>query len=62
MNQWFLAERMEVCTTSVVPHMMENYLNDSVSHAFKNFEIARLDEEEHIGPPTHDGDFNKMLD
>jgi hypothetical protein len=43
--------------------MMGNYMDDSVSHAFKNFEIAAgLDEGEHVGPPFHDGDFYKMLE
>ncbi len=59
----FWAERFEVCKNSMVPHMMGNYLNDSISHAFKNFEIAAgLDEGKHIGPPFHDGDFYKMLE
>lgn len=59
----FWAERFEVCKNSMVPHMMGNYLNDSISHAFKNFEIAAgLTEGEHVGPPFHDGDFYKMLE
>jgi len=59
----FWAERFEVCKNSMVPHMMGNYLDTEVSHAFKNFEIAAgLDEGEHVGPPFHDGDFYKMLE
>lgn len=59
----FWAERFEVCKNSMVPHMMGCYLNDSISHAFKNFKIAAgLDEGEHVGPPFHDGDFYKMLE
>ncbi|MCY1722051.1 glycoside hydrolase family 127 protein [Prolixibacteraceae bacterium Z1-6] len=59
----FWAERFEVCKTSMVPHMMGCYLDEDVSHAFKNFEIAAgLDEGEHVGPPFHDGDFYKMLE
>ncbi len=47
----------------MVPHMMGNYLNDSVSHAFLNFEIAAgMAQGEHVGPPFHDGDFYKMLE
>ncbi len=59
----FWAERFEVCATSMLPHMMGNYLDDEISHAFKNFEIAAgIDEGEHVGPPFHDGDFYKMLE
>ena len=47
----------------MVPHMMGNYMDDEISHAFKNFEIAAgLDEGKHEGPPFHDGDFYKMLE
>ncbi len=64
--QWtdgFWAERFDVCKTSMIPHMMGNYLNDSISHAFKNFEIAAgLDTGRHAGPPFHDGDFYKILE
>ena len=64
--QWtngFWAERFELCKTSMVPHMMCCYLNDSVSHAFKNFKIAAgLDNGEHVGPPFHDGDFYKIME
>jgi DUF1680 family protein len=64
--QWttgFWAERFEVCKNSMVPHMMGNYLDDSVSHAFRNFKIAAgLDDGKHVGPPFHDGDFYKMLE
>lgn len=59
----FWAERFGVCKNSMVPHMMGNYLSDSISHAFLNFEIAAgLKAGEHIGPPFHDGDFYKMLE
>ena len=59
----FWAERFEVCKTSMVPHMMGNYLNDTISHAYLNFEIAaEVKDGEHVGPPFHDGDFYKMLE
>lgn len=59
----FWAERFDVCKKSMVPHMMGCYLDDSISHAFLNFEIAAgLKDGEHIGPPFHDGDFYKMLE
>ncbi|MFV0377241.1 MAG: glycoside hydrolase family 127 protein [Mangrovibacterium sp.] len=64
--QWttgFWADRYRVCENSMVPHMMDMYLNDSISHGFANFEIAAgLKDGEHIGPPFHDGDFYKMLE
>ncbi|MFA9390227.1 MAG: glycoside hydrolase family 127 protein [Prolixibacteraceae bacterium] len=59
----FWAERFQVCKEAMVPHMMGCYLNDTVSHAFLNFEIAAgLKNGEHVGPPFHDGDFYKMLE
>jgi DUF1680 family protein len=59
----FWAERFEVCKGSMVPHMMGNYMDPDVSHAFRNFEIAAgLEEGEHKGPSFHDGDFYKMLE
>ena len=59
----FWAERFDICKNSMVPHMMGNYLNDTISHAFLNFEIAAgLKDGEHVGPPFHDGDFYKMLE
>ncbi len=59
----FWAERFEVCKNSMVPHMMGCYLDDEISHAYKNFEIAAgLDTGSHVGPPFHDGDFYKMLE
>ncbi|WP_297087995.1 glycoside hydrolase family 127 protein [uncultured Draconibacterium sp.] len=59
----FWAERFEVCKNSMVPHMMGCYLDDEISHAFKNFEIAAgLDTGSHVGPPFHDGDFYKILE
>ena len=64
--QWttgFWAERFKVCKESMVPHMMGNYLNPKVSHAYRNFEIAAgMEEGEHSGPAFHDGDFYKMLE
>jgi uncharacterized protein len=64
--QWtngFWAERFAVCEENMVPHMMDMYLNDSISHGFANFEIAaELKKGEHVGPPFHDGDFYKILE
>ncbi|MEE4260696.1 MAG: beta-L-arabinofuranosidase domain-containing protein, partial [Bacteroidales bacterium] len=59
----FWAERFEVCKNSMVPHMMGCYLDDEISHAYRNFKIAAgLDTGSHVGPPFHDGDFYKMLE
>ena len=64
--QWttgFWAERFKVCKESMVPHMMANYMDPNVSHAYRNFEIAAgIEEGEHVGPAFHDGDFYKMLE
>jgi DUF1680 family protein len=59
----FWAERFDVCRKSMVPHMMGNYMNPDVSHAYRNFEIAAGKVKgEHKGPAFHDGDFYKMLE
>jgi DUF1680 family protein len=64
--QWtsgFWAERFAVCRDSMVPHLWRTYMNENVSHAFKNFEIAAgLDTGSHKGPSFHDGDFYKTLE
>lgn len=59
----FWAERFQVCSESMVPHMMGEYMNPEVSHAYRNFEIAagKIDGD-HVGPAFHDGDFYKMLE
>ncbi len=62
-TEGFWAERFEVCRTSMVPHMMSNYMDADISHAFRNFEIAAgIEKGEHTGPAFHDGDFYKMLE
>jgi uncharacterized protein len=59
----FWAERFKVCRESMVPHMMANYLNPDVGHAYRNFEIAAgLEQGDHVGPAFNDGDFYKMLE
>jgi len=38
-------------------------MDDKISHAFRNFEIAAgMEKGEHLGPAFHDGDFYKMLE
>lgn len=52
-----------VCRDVMVPRMMGNYLDDTLSHGFANFEIAAgLKAGKHVGPPFHDGDFYKILE
>ena len=59
----FWADRFKVCEQSMIPHMLGNYMDEGISHAFANFEIAAgLKEGDHKGPPFHDGDFYKMLE
>jgi len=59
----FWADWYGVCRDEMVPLMMDNYLNDTLSHGFANFEIAAgLKQGEHVGPPFHDGDFYKIFE
>lgn len=64
--QWtngFWADRFEVCKQSMSPALMKTYMDENISHSFKNFEIAaRLDTGSHVGPPFHDGDFYKAFE
>lgn len=64
--QWtngFWADRFEVCKQSMSPALMKTYMDESISHSFKNFEIAaRLDTGSHVGPPFHDGDFYRAFE
>ena len=64
--QWtngFWADRFDVCKQSMSPVLMKTYMDESISHSFKNFEIAaRLDTGSHVGPPFHDGDFYKAFE
>jgi uncharacterized protein len=59
----FWAERFKVCRETMVPNLWRIYNDASISHAFKNFEIAAgLDTGMHKGPSFHDGDFYKTLE
>jgi len=64
--QWtrgFWAERFAICRDSMVPGLWSTYNNASISHAFKNFQIAAgLDTGVFKGPSFHDGDFYKTLE
>src|SRR5688572_26134889 len=64
--QWtrgFWAERFRVCRDSMVPNLWRIYNDATISHAFRNFEIAAgLDTGSHKGPSFHDGDYYKTLE
>ncbi|MEI6949271.1 glycoside hydrolase family 127 protein [Paraflavisolibacter sp. H34] len=62
-TQGFWADRFRVCRDSMVPNLWNIYNDASISHAFKNFEIAAgLDTGSHKGPSFHDGDYYKALE
>ncbi|MDR2148130.1 MAG: glycoside hydrolase family 127 protein [Tannerella sp.] len=62
-TQGFWAERFNVFRNTMSPELFNTYLDEHISHAFKNFEIAAgLDTGSHSGPPFHDGDFYKVFE
>jgi len=59
----FWAERFAVCKNTMSPELLKTYMDEHISHSFKNFEIAaQLDTGSHAGPPFHDGDFYKVFE
>jgi len=59
----FWADRFAVCRDSMVPHLWDTYNNPTLSHSFRNFEIAAgLFPGPFKGPSFHDGDFYKTLE
>jgi DUF1680 family protein len=64
--QWtsgFWADRFKVCTETMVPQLWKTYTDPTISHAFRNFEIAAgLEKGNFKGPSFHDGDFYKTLE
>jgi DUF1680 family protein len=64
--QWtsgFWKEQFDVETKSTLPYMWNLYHNDSITHAYKNFEIAAgLMKGKFSGPSFHDGDFYKIFE
>jgi len=59
----FWKEQFDVATQSTLPYMWDLYHNDSITHAYANFEIAAgLMKGKHSGPSFHDGDFYKILE
>ncbi|MDR2804649.1 MAG: glycoside hydrolase family 127 protein [Dysgonamonadaceae bacterium] len=62
-TEGFWAERFAVCKNTMSIELFKTYLDEHISHAFKNFEIAAgHDEGSHSGPPFHDGDFYKAFE
>ncbi|MCD0466963.1 glycoside hydrolase family 127 protein [Flavobacterium sp. ENC] len=59
----FWKEQFDVETKNTLPYMWNLYHNDSISHAYKNFEIAAgLMKGKFSGPSFHDGDFYKIFE
>lgn len=59
----FWKEQFDVETKSTLPYMWDLYHNDSISHAYKNFEIAAGESKGTFkGPSFHDGDFYKIFE
>ncbi|OIN58704.1 aceric acid hydrolase [Arsenicibacter rosenii] len=59
----FWADRFRVCRDSMVPQLWNTYTSPTISHSFRNFEIAAgLESGNFKGPSFHDGDFYKTLE
>jgi DUF1680 family protein len=62
-TQGFWAERFSVCKNTMSPELLKTYMDEHISHSFKNFEIAaKRDTGSHAGPPFHDGDLYKAFE
>lgn len=59
----FWGHQFQVFQDTMILNKWATLNNPTVSHAFRNFEIAAgLYEGKHSGPPFHDGDFYKWLE
>lgn len=59
----FWKDQFDVETKHTLPYMWDLYHNDSITHAYKNFEIAAgLMKGKFSGPSFHDGDFYKVFE
>jgi len=59
----FWKEQFDIETKNTLPFMWKLYHNNSITHAYKNFEIAGgLMKGEFSGPSFHDGDFYKVFE
>lgn len=55
--------QFDIEVQNTLPYMWDLYHNDTITHAYKNFEIAAgLMKGKHSGPSFHDGDFYKILE
>lgn len=59
----FWKTQFDIENQNTIPFMWDLYHNDSITHAYKNFEIASgLMKGKHSGPSFHDGDFYKIME
>lgn len=59
----FWKDQFDIETKSTLPYMWDLYHNDSITHAYHNFEIAAgLVKGQFKGPSFHDGDFYKIFE
>lgn len=63
----FWGDRFKVFSQTSLQSMWNTWNTPSISHGFRNFEIAAgdpvpADDQEHWGPPFHDGDMYKWLE
>lgn len=59
----FWKTQFDIEIQNTIPYMWDLYHNDSITHAYKNFEIASgLMKGKHSGPSFHDGDFYKIIE
>ncbi|SKC04873.1 aceric acid hydrolase [Dyadobacter psychrophilus] len=62
-TQGFWADRFKVCRETMVPELWKTYTDPTISHSFRNFEIAAgLEKGNFKGPSFHDGDFYKTFE
>lgn len=66
-NGGFWGDRFQVFSQTSLQAMWQTWNTPSISHGFRNFEIAAgdpvpADDQEHWGPPFHDGDMYKWLE
>ena len=59
----FWKEQFDIEIQNTLPYMWNLYHNNSITHAYANFEIAAgVMKGKHSGPSFHDGDFYKIFE
>ncbi|QES88596.1 aceric acid hydrolase [Rhizosphaericola mali] len=59
----FWYNEFQLCKNTMIPTIWRIYNDPTISHSFRNFEIAAsLDTGSFVGPSFHDGDFYKVLE